>query len=61
MAGPELVMIDGCPCGAGHVLRREEAERVQKLIEQTEPTEVVGENGARVMLPPIAVVLHGRS
>ena len=52
---------DGCPCGAGHVIfDAAEAERVRKLIEAAEPREVAGENGVRVIVPPIALVLHGQ-
>ena len=31
-----------------------------ELVERTEPLEVTGENGARAVVPPLMVVLHGR-
>ena len=56
----ELKGIDGCPCGATHVYRREEADQLLELAAHTQPLEVTGENGTRVVVPPLAVVLHGR-
>jgi hypothetical protein len=57
----ELKGIDGCPCGATHVYHREEADQLLGLAERTEPLEITGDNGARVVVPPLMVVLHGRS
>jgi hypothetical protein len=57
----ELKIITGCSCGIDHVYHREEADRLLELAKHTEPLEVVQENGARVTVPPLTVVLHGRS
>jgi hypothetical protein len=55
-----MPVFDDCPCGIAHVILDEaEAERVRRLIEATEPREVTGDNGVRVIVPPIALVLHG--
>ena len=54
------MIFTGCPCGVdGHmVLDPERAKQIQQLIEIAEPLELEHE-GKRIIVPPIAVVLHG--
>ena len=55
----QLKAIDGCSCGGTHVLEAGEADVVLRLAALTEPLEITTDDGKRVVVPPLSVVLHG--
>jgi hypothetical protein len=66
LCGGDAMFIDcpGCPACLAEgpltvIVPRERGEQLLAMARSMEPVELVGENGVRVKVDPLAVVLHG--